>query len=431
MGQVQRQRSKIKRQSHSVIWLLWLVGRYWLGRSRVHAVSSLWLATLGIMIGVATLIAVLTGMSGLQSVLTDSIEEVTAYHLQLIVETKADSLMLEQLLRQEHEVENVTRWREAPMLLNSEYGEAVIAIVRAVDPIHFMRDRRRAEIMQTFGAIRDDDLAQSGHMWIGHSFSYENGFTEGDSIQVISAEHLGSRITAQQHNFLVSAIYSLGNLNVEKNYVFIGLDPSVEGLFNSDEFFLGLKLKRKGQALSCKRQLQQKLMAMQQNGKIGRFQLRTGQEANQAFFNALHTEKLFLQILVSLIFIVVAFQIYQSTRRTVYARIPELMLLRALGARRIEVRCIFLVESLLVGLLGVGLGVLCGVVISRYINQILLGVSKLLFQTPGLIPSISTKILSSDLLVIAGSALVFSSVAGWLATRSLLQVSPMKVLRNE
>ncbi|WGK69890.1 FtsX-like permease family protein [Candidatus Haliotispira prima] len=414
-------------------WLLWLVSKYLRGRSTVHAGSSLWLAVLGIMIGVLTLISVLTGMSGLQSLLTDSIDEVTAYHLQIIVENETESVLLREHLRENPVIQNVTRFREAPMLLNTEYGEPVVAVIRAVETQDFVRDRGRKAVMHTMGPVLEKDLEEPNHMWIGHTFSYEHGFGPGELIQVISAEHVaGSRnIEAKQNEFLVSATYRLGNPNVEKNYVFIGLSSLTDQLFHGSEYYLGLKLRHKSLANSVKHQVTQQMESMRQAGKISRYRIRTGREANRAFFNALRTEKSFLQLLVSLIFIVVAFQIFQSTRRTVYARIPELMLLRALGAGTAEVRSIFLLESLLVGLLGVGLGTVCGILVSRYMNEILLWISGLLFEGPGLIPHIATDVSSQDLFIVAGSALVFSSAAGWLATRKFLHINLIEVLRNE
>ncbi len=424
-------------------WLFWLVWKYLRGRSKVQAGSSLWLAVLGILVGVGTLIAVLAGMSGLQSLLTDSIDEVTAYHLQIVAGNKADSLLLRERLARNPQLENITRFREAPMLLNTEYGEPVVAVVRAVETADFARDRGRSAVMQTLGPVLDNDLAKPGHIWLGRSFSYEHGFGEGDFLQLISAEYSlpeatektsnrsSSSIEARQFQFLVSATYRLGNPNIEKNYVFIGLNPQTESLFYSDEYYLGLKLRRKSQAVMLKRELSRQLGAMRRAGEISTWQLRTGREANQAFFNALRTEKSFLQLLVSLIFLVVAFQIFQSTRRTVFARIPELMLLRALGAGQNQIRCIFLIESLLIGLLGVGLGTACGLLVSRYMNEILLWVNMLLFQSPNLLPNIATGIAGQDLLIVTGSALLFSSAAGWLATRRLLHIHPIEVLRNE
>ncbi len=412
-------------------WLFWLAWKYLQGRSKVHAGSSLWLAVLGIMIGVATLIAVLTGMSGLQSLLTDSIDEVTAYHLQVLVDNKEDSLVLSERLKKQRSVVNVTRYREAPMLLNTEYGEPVVVVVRAVEVGHFMADQHRNAVMQTMGPVLPNDLEKAGRLWMGYTFLYEHGFAEGDSLQVISAENVAGKIEVKEHNFLVSASYRLGNPSIEKNYVFIGLLEETESLFYGNEYYLGLKLKRQSLAATVKLEILQLLEAMKIAGEIGNYQLRTGREANRAFFNALRTEKSFLQLLVSLIFIVVAFQIFQSTRRTVYARIPELMLLRALGAGPMAMRSIFLLESFVVGLLGVGLGTICGFIISYYMNEILLSISHLLFQLPGLMPSIATHISWQDLLVVAGSALVFSSAAGWLASRKLLDISPAEVLQNE
>ena len=417
------------------LWLPWLVGKYLRARSTLHAGSSLWLAVLGIAIGVATLISVLTGMNGLQSLLTDSIDEVTAYHLQVIVRSEADSLRIqEHLENQEQWVANVTRFREAPMLVNGrQYGEGVVAVVRAVEQRSFVRDEGRGAVMQTIGSVLDDDLQQPNRIWIGRTFSYEHGFAEGDSLQIAGAAYTdGAPIRILEREFLVSATYRLGNPNIESNYVFIGLHPETGALFYDEEYYLGVKLRQKGAAEPFKRRLERQLPAMQQAGSIsGGYRIQTGREANRAFFKALQTEKSFLHVLVSLIFLVVAFQIFQSTRRSLYNRIPELMLLRSLGCGKAQLRGIFLLESLLVGLLGCALGSASGIVASRYMNEILLWIGTQLFPSPALLPVIATDVAFGDLAVVVGSALVFCCAAAWLATKSLLELSPVEVLRNE
>ncbi|MEM9423688.1 MAG: FtsX-like permease family protein [Spirochaetota bacterium] len=412
-------------------WLLWLVWKYLQSRSKVHAGSSLWLVVLGLAIGVATLIVVLTGMGGLQSLLTDSIDEVTAYHLQVAVKNEADSLLLRERLGAHPAIVNATRYREAPMLLNTGHSEPVVALVRAVEVADFMADPGRSAVMQTMGAVRSDNLEYSGRMWVGLGFSYEHSFAEGDRLQVLSAEHVSGRLETSEYDFMISAIYRLSNPNIEKKYVFIALGPETDNLFYNNEYYLGLKLERPGRASYWKRELEQELQGLKDKGELSSYRLRTGREVNGAFFNALRTEKSFLQLLVSLIFIVVAFQIFQSTRRTVYARIPELMLLRALGAGPLQVRSIFLLESFFVALLGTGLGIVCGMLLSWRMNEILLWISGLLFQIPALLPNIATDVAGQDLLIVAGSALVFSSAASWLATKKLLYVSPIEVLKNE
>ena len=436
-------------------WLPWLVWKYLRARSTLHAGSSLWLAVLGITIGVATLLSVLTGMNGLQSLLTDSIDEVSAYHLQIIVQNKADSLHIRDYLKntdsktgkktdiasQKWEVANVTRFREAPMLVNGlinglangQYGESVVAMVRAVEERPFMRDVGRNAVMQTLGNVLDDDLQRPNHIWVGRAFSYEHGFTEGDSLQIAGAAYAaGGAIRIEQREFLVSAAYRLGNPSIESSYVFIGLHPQTEVLFSNKEYYLGIKLRQKGAAAQFKRNLERKLLAMQQAGSISAgYRIQTGREANRAFFKALKTEKSFLHVLVSLIFLVVAFQIFQSTRRSLYTRIPELMLLRSLGCGKAGLRGIFLLESLLVGLLGCTLGSVAGILASRYMNEILLWIGTRLFQNPALLPIIATDVAFFDLTVVVGSALVFCCAAAWLATKSLLALSPVEVLRNE
>ena len=77
-----------------------------------------------------------------------------------------------------------------------------------------------------------------------------------------------------------------------------------------------------------------------------------------------------MMVLVGLIFIVVGFNIFHSLKRSVYERKEEIALLKALGASPGSIKYVFILEGLLIGILGCFLGILSGLFIANNINEI-------------------------------------------------------------
>ena len=85
---------------------------------------------------------------------------------------------------------------------------------------------------------------------------------------------------------------------------------------------------------------------------------------NKSFFGALKTEKNILMMLVFIIFVVVAVNIFNAMRRMIFERREEISVLSALGARPFYIQAVFLMQGLLIGLGGAVPGLLLGMLIS-------------------------------------------------------------------
>ena len=73
---------------------------------------------------------------------------------------------------------------------------------------------------------------------------------------------------------------------------------------------------------------------------------------NRSFFDALFVEKLVMMLLVGLIFIVVGFNIYHSLRRSVFERMEEIAVLKAMGVPPRRIQSVFVLQGLMIGVVG-------------------------------------------------------------------------------
>ena len=98
---------------------------------------------------------------------------------------------------------------------------------------------------------------------------------------------------------------------------------------------------------------------------------------NRAFFGALRVEKNVLMLMVILIFIVVAVNIYNAMCRMIYERRQDIAVLSALGGRRSHVEAVFSAKGLMTGLSGALPGLLLGILLTKHMDRVFLALSKL------------------------------------------------------
>ena len=91
---------------------------------------------------------------------------------------------------------------------------------------------------------------------------------------------------------------------------------------------------------------------------------------NRSFFDALFVEKLMMMILIGIIFIVVGFNVYHSLRRSVFERMEEIAVLKAVGIPPRRVQAIFILEGLFIGLAGGAGGLIAGLVLAVNVSGV-------------------------------------------------------------
>jgi lipoprotein-releasing system permease protein len=162
-------------------------------------------------------------------------------------------------------------------------------------------------------------------------------------------------------------------------------------------------------------------------------------------------------VLIGLIFVVVAGNIYQSLRRSVYERTEEIGVLKALGAAPDSIRLIFIFEGAFIGVAGAGLGLLLGFLVSGRINEIFTlaegaanffidlvntavkpyfpggGGREISLFSPAYfyLSEVPSRVLFREALMIYGFAVLSATLAAYFASRRISSIKPAEVLRYE
>lgn len=159
-----------------------------------------------------------------------------------------------------------------------------------------------------------------------------------------------------------------------------------------------------------------------------------------------------MRLLVFLIFIVVAVNIYNGMRRLVFERASEIAILSALGGTATEIKSIFILRGLTTGFIGSIFGVILGIITSLNMKTIFLALSRIMFfleyivtcifspsnapfvtenQMYSIYASIPARIFPSEVVLIALFGILSPLVASWLASKNVLKMNVAEVLHDE
>ena len=163
---------------------------------------------------------------------------------------------------------------------------------------------------------------------------------------------------------------------------------------------------------------------------------RSWQDEMGSFFQAMKMEKRVMSLLLSVIIAVAAFNIVASLTLMVSTKRSDIAVLRAFGASPTTIMKIFLVQGIVVGSIGILLGILLGCLLSENIGLLLANLETLmgmhLFDpSVYLINVLPSKILISDVLLIASTAFLLCTSASLYPAWQASRIAPSEALRHE
>jgi len=340
----------------------WFVAKRYLRSPDRPAVLRLVTAfsVLGVAAGVATLVIALAMNSGFRETLQDRLLGVTA-HVSL---TRPGSggipnyKSLVNTLEKTPGVQSVTPAIYQTVLL-SFGGQARGVVVKGIDT---ELEKKGDEALQKLSSGRMDfspDADGIDGLLVGKQLSAEWQLQPGDYVTLTSPQ---GRLTPfgllpRTRRFRIAGVFDAGFYDYDENWCFVSL-PSAQSLAGTGDLVnaIELRLRRPEQARTI-------AAAAEQAAGPG-FATHTWMEENRALFRALRLEKLVTAIFIGLITFVAGLNILVVLSMTVTDKARDIAVLLSLGARREQVRRIFLYLGTAIGATGVAAGLLVGYLFS-------------------------------------------------------------------
>jgi lipoprotein-releasing system permease protein len=231
-------------------------------------------------------------------------------------------------------------------------------------------------------------------------------------------------------DFTVRGVFDVGFPDFNNQFIVASLEDTRELLSLPENSAQALQVKLRDPFLADK--VAEQLRAAAGNTLI----VRTWQEESPDIFNALATEKNMMFFLLFFIMIAAAFGIVSYQITFVVQKTKEIGILKALGANNRQILCLFLSQSIVVGVLGVGLGFGAGMLALHYRNPFLALMrqvthSNLLPATIYHVYDLPASIQTADVVVICGTAFAACVLAGLFPAWKASRLQPVEALRHE
>ena len=411
-----------------------LIGlRYTRAKRRNQFVSFIsMISMLGIALGVAALIVVLSVMNGFQTELRGRILAVVS-HIQI---SGASGEMADWQRVAEQSLKSPGVLAAAPFVQAQgmlSFGQSVRgAMVRGVlpdfeDKVVDFRTHMKEGSLDSLAA----DSPDAFNIVLGSELARALGVFVGDKVTVIAPQGVvtPAGVLPRLKTFTVSGLFEVGMFEYDSGLALIRMEDA-QRLYRMDDRVSGVRLKLDDlfKAPAIARELAGRLDTA---AFISDW---TRSHAN--FFRAVQIEKNMMFIILSLIVAVAAFNIVSTLVMAVTDKQADIAILRTLGASPGSVMAIFMVQGALIGFIGLGLGIAGGVALALNVDVVVPFIERLLgtqFMSKEVyyISNLPSELQWKDVTTITGVSFVLSLVAtiypSWRASR----VNPAEALRYE
>lgn len=398
----------------------WMVAMRHLRSRRKNTFVSLItvISILGIMVGVAALITVISVMTGFSSYMQDRILGTTSHILITGVGGIEDA---QDVVSKVLDIDGVLA--AAPYVMGQSLlkveGDVTGVVVRGIDPVQEAGVTDLASNM-TRGSL--EDLDDKGIV-IGVELARQRGLRVGDLLTLVSPSEISSPfgMVPLMERFAVKGVFDTGMYEYDTGLVLV-TTRAAQTFFDLGETVTGVAVKTNDVYMTHE-------IADRIQGELGlSFWVRDWREMNQNLFSALKLEKITMFIILVLIIIVAAFNIVGTLILVVMEKGREIAILKAMGATRKNIGRIFMLEGLIIGLGGTVLGLMLGLglcyILANY--QFVELPASVYYVT-----TLPVKVQLMDVVIICLAAVAVSFTATVYPARRASLLNPVEILRYE
>ena len=414
--------------------------RYLKAKRRQRAISTItFFSTAGVAVGVMALIVVMAVMSGFEFDLRSKILGTNA-HIWVLrygdrgIEDPAAALAG---VRQVPGVTAASPFTYNEVLLTAA-GRTAGSVLRGIDlasaleATDFRKTLKNASADLTAALQGAHPVFPPEGILLGSFLASTLGVVVGSSVDVLlplggDLSPLG--VVPRMRRFTVVGVFQVGFAEFDTKLAMIGI-PAAQALFRMGTAVSGVEVRVRDiyQASDVAEAIRARL-------KFPYF-TRTWMEMNRNFFSALRVERTVMFVILTMIVLVAAFGIISTLVMLVMQKRKEIAVLKSMGATNRSVMGIFIVQGLVIGVAGTGLGLLLGLTIAHNLDPIVASIEwlfgfKAFPQDVYLLDKLPARILWPDVLAITVTSFVISFLATIIPSRQAARVDPVVAIRYE
>ena len=313
---------------------------------------------IGISLGVAVLIIVMSVMNGFRTELINKIVGFNAHvtvkpYEQTINKEKLDNYILKLISK-----ELIFSNSGEAIVINKEYTKGLV--LRGYDN----KDFSKLDVVKKGNLIGNSNQLIKNYISIGKELSFNLKLAVGDKISIMSSSGIETIIGTlpKQETFIISSIFDSGLADFDQNIAFINL-KTLENFFDlkKKDRNLEVYLKNPSNIEVSKEQIQKIF-----NNEF----VYTWADMNRSLFSALKVERNVMFIILSLIIIVAAFNIISGLTILVKNKTRDIAILKSIGVLNKSITKIFFLVGITIGSTATLFGIFLGVMFSLYIENL-------------------------------------------------------------
>ncbi|HSQ97284.1 MAG TPA: lipoprotein-releasing ABC transporter permease subunit [Rickettsiales bacterium] len=385
----------------------------------------------GIALGVAALIVVMSVMNGFREDFTDRIlginSHISIYPIERELENYEEAI---RIIKEESNVKLVNSIIENQVMVMADEDTAGVVVkgIKKEDLI------KKPKIYDGISSYDFDNGFKDNGIVLGQNLAIRLRVVEGDEIKLISPESNSTILGTLPRikTYKVVGTFSSGMYDYDSGVAFIPLDMAQKH-FKYNNSVGGLEVYLKDVS-----KLNDTYYDINKNLNDNGFHVRLidWKESNSAFIEALNVERNVMFLILTLIILVATFNIISSLTMLVNDKNKQIALLRTIGFSQKSIMRIFFLCGSIIGVIGTLLGAIIGILFATNIQNIKAWLEKLfnveLFSpTVYFLTELPSKIILSDIIFIVVLSLFLSFLSTLYPSYKASKTNPAEILRYE
>ena len=379
---------------------------------------------LGIMLGVAILITVMSVMNGFKTDLTNKILGLNPH---IVIQPNGFKIDGQYILKLKNAFKGINLSKSFTgegIILGNESAKGVI--LKGVDK----NEKKIEDFFEKFiikGKLNNFDTNSA---FIGTELAFDLNLKEGDTLSLMTSSFIMTPLGSlpKQENFKIAGIFNTGFLEFDQNVIFLNIED-VLSIFDKEskdqdiEIYLRNPLKANF--------YKDKIQKINKN-----YFIYTWSDLNKSLFSALKVERNVMFIILSLIVIVAAFNIISGLTILIKNKTKEIAILKTLGLSNRSIKKSFFLTGFAIGFCATVSGIILGIFLSINLEKIRAFLSSVfnLEIFPAdiyFLEKLPSEISLNSILVIFIISLIISAISSYLPASKISKMNTFRALRYE
>ena len=379
---------------------------------------------LGITLGVAILIIVMSVMNGFKTDLTNKILGLNPHIVIQPNGFRIDNSFIQRLKKDFKEISLSKSYSGEGIVIGN--GNAKGVLLKGINK----KEKNVSEFFEKFIIKGNIENFNSNEVLIGSELAFNLNLQEGDILSIMSSAFISTPIGSipKQESFKVAGIFNTGFIDFDKNVIFLKIEDALS-IFDKEESEVNLEIFLNNPLNA--NTIKSKIQNINQN-----YFIYTWSDLNKSLFSALKVERNVMFIILTSIVVVAAFNIISGLTILIKNKTKEIAILKTLGLSNKSIKKTFFLTGLTIGFFATISGVILGIIFSINIEKLRVFISSVfnfeIFPSDiYFLDQLPSEINFNSVIIIFIISILISAVASYLPAMRISKMSTFRALRYD